>query len=319
MTSPKWGIVATIKAPTKDVLEFVAYHLDLGATEIAVFLDDCNADTAQALSEHPQVRVILTDEDHWQNTIGRRPKKHQVRQVRNASYYYRRAQHLDWIAHIDVDEFLCPETSVAEVLSACPKDTPALRVFPAESLCSDGLTDVDPEVTYCKARLPDGTAGKALEHVLYPNFGGALRSGFVSHIIGKVFVRTGFKNVKFGIHRAFENRDDELSKIDAQGMELCHRHIQSWDKWLQIIEFRLSQGSYRAELEQSLNPLSGRIQRHRFFTSLMEGDTTALRAFFEESCLATPELRGKLAETGYLRSYTLGLEQKRKKHIPHVS
>lgn len=322
MSTPKWGVVATIKAPTIDVLNFAAYHLELGASEIAIFLDDCNPETAKALAENPKIRCVLTDEAHWQNTIGRRPKKHQVRQVRNASYYYRRAQHLDWVAHIDVDEFLCLDQTtktVADLLAECPDHIQALRAVPAESLCTDGLSEIEPGMTYCKAKLPGGPEGKALEHQLYPNFGGLLRSGFVSHVAGKIMLRTDLRDVKFGIHRAFEHRETQIKDQPFAGLELCHQHIESWEKWLQIMEFRLSQGSYRAELEQSLDPASGRIQRHQLFTSLTEGDNSALRAFFEECCLATPKLRENLDELGYLRQFKLDLAPKRAKHFTNFA
>lgn len=319
MTSPTWGIVATIKAPTREVLDFAAYHLDLGADDITIFLDDANADTADALSTHPNVHCILTDEENWQERVGRRPVKHQVRQVRNASYHYRRASHLDWIAHIDVDEFICADRPIINVLSEAPADAKALRMLPCESLGTDERRDVDPDTTYCKAKLPSGDEGKRLEHLFYPNFGGVLKSGFVSHVIGKVFVRTGLPDLKFGIHRAFENKENQIADVQSEAMELCHSHIQSWQKWLAIMEFRLSKGSYRAELEQKLNPASGRIQRHQLFTSLKKGGTDDLRAFYEEVCWATPRLRQVLAENGYLREYKLDLDAKRTKHFPNFA
>ena len=141
MSRPRWGLVATIKAPTTDVLKFAAHHLELDADDITIFLDDCNAETAAALADHPRVHTIQTDEAHWKNTIGRRPKKHQVRQVRNASYHYRRASHLDWVAHIDVDEFICPSRPVSELLAGYSTDTKAVRVSPCETLGTDDRDD----------------------------------------------------------------------------------------------------------------------------------------------------------------------------------
>lgn len=316
MNQPKWGVVATIKAPTADVLKFAAYHLDLGADDVTVFLDDCNAETAAVLADHPKVHAIQTNEAHWQKTIGRRPKKHQVRQVRNASYHYRRASHLDWIAHIDVDEFIYANRSVTNILSETSSDTKALRILPCESLGTDDRDDVDPSVTYCKAKLPQDSTGRRLEQLFYPNFGGVLRSGFVSHVIGKVFLRTGLPNVKFGIHRAFENKDEEVTATACPDLEHAHTHIESWDQWLSIMEFRLTSGSYRAELEQSINPASGRIQRHQLFKSLTEGGMEDLRAFYEEVCWATPRLRQIMAEQGYLREYRLELDTKLARHFP---
>ncbi|UZD91895.1 glycosyltransferase family 2 protein [Cognatishimia activa] len=319
MSRPTWGIVATIKAPTKDVLEFAAYHLDLGADDITIFLDDCNEATAEVLSKHPKIKCILTDQAHWEKTIGRRPVKHQVRQVRNASYYYRRAQHLDWVAHIDVDEFICAKESISDILADAAPDTRVLRMLPCESLGTDDRDDLDPSVTYCKAKLPGGPKGKQLEHLFYPQFGGVLKSGFVSHVVGKIFARTGMQEAKFGIHRIFENKEQQVEDVTSEAIELCHTHIQSWEKWLKIMEFRLSRGSYRAELEQSLNPASGRVQRHQLFTALTEGGNENLRAFYEEVCWATPRLREVLADHGYLREYQLDLTAKCEKHFPDFS
>ena len=35
----RWAIVSTIKAPTKDILNFAAHYLSLGATHLYLFLD----------------------------------------------------------------------------------------------------------------------------------------------------------------------------------------------------------------------------------------------------------------------------------------
>ena len=39
MSTTTWGIVSTIKAPAKDILTFAAYHLDLGAHRVYIYLD----------------------------------------------------------------------------------------------------------------------------------------------------------------------------------------------------------------------------------------------------------------------------------------
>lgn len=319
MSQPKWGIVTTIKAPTRKVLEFVAYHLDLGASQITVYLDDANPQTHAALSDHPRVTSVLADDAYWQSQHGRRPKKHQVRQMKNASLCYSTARGLDWLAHIDVDEFICAQVPVSEVLANQPDDLNALRISPCESLCTDGLPDLDPATTYCKARVPSNQDGRRLEQLFYPNFGGVLKSGFVSHVVGKTLVRTGLTDVKFGIHRAFEHQDQQIEDITLTDLELAHVHIESWEKWLSIMEFRLSRGSYRAELEKNLNPANGRIQRYQLFKSLTEGGTDDLRAFFEEVCLATPRLRQLMSDKGYLREFRLDLETKLSRHFPEYA
>jgi hypothetical protein len=142
------------------------------------------------------------------------------------------------------------------------------------------------------------------------------KGGFISHTAGKIFVRSKQNNVRFAIHRAFENKDQALPETTTLEIELCHRHVQSWEKWLQIIEFRLTKGSYRAELEQALNPSSGRISRHQMFSNLTQDGTSDLRAFFEETCLATPDIRKRLGKHNLLRSFQLDLAAKTMKHFP---
>ena len=64
----------------------------------------------------------------------KRPVKHQVRQTQNATFTYHRKAEVDWLAHIDVDEFLWPAEPLAPLLAALPADIPYARVRPIEAL-----------------------------------------------------------------------------------------------------------------------------------------------------------------------------------------
>ena len=317
----RWGIVSTIKAPAADILRFVAYHLDLGAARITICLDDDTPDAFDALNVHPNCVAIQTDRPYWLETCGYVPKKHQVRQMQNASRVYAEATDLDWLAHIDVDEFLCPtDTPVSDALDTIPPASPCARMSPCESLCTEDHLGLDPAITFCKARPKDAPANKAREAEIYPTFGGMFKDGFISHTAGKLFVRTGRDKVQFGIHRAFDLKPDgsklDLPDVALDQVELCHRHVESWEKWLRIMEFRLTRGSYREELGKNIDPASGRVSRHVMFKSLLASDETDLRAFFEEVCLATPELLSRLEHHGLLRQYALELSRKVQKHFP---
>ena len=101
--SVTWGVVATIKAPVAEILEFTAYHLDLGASRITICLDDDNAEAKAILNAHPNCRAIRTDDAYWIETCGYIPKKHQVRQALNATRVYRESDDIDWLVHVDVD------------------------------------------------------------------------------------------------------------------------------------------------------------------------------------------------------------------------
>ena len=313
-----WGIVATIKARPKEVLSFVAYHLEQGADHLFIFLDNENPIAQAALAQHSQVTVIRADDDYWMARNNKRPAKHQVRQTINATYAYENAGTLDWLVHIDVDEFLCPADSVLDVLNRVAPDVVCARVHPAEALARDGMDGLDPGATYCKARMPTNIKSCDLEAQIYPKFGGYIRGGFVSHFGGKIFVRTGQDDLIFRIHRATINGQEIGPQIRLSDIELCHRHITGWESWQKVMGFRMRKGSYRADLKPTRPTEVGGVSLHELFTFLNEqGGETALRAFFEEVCLARPELLETLKSHNLLRIYHLNLDAKRKKQFPH--
>ena len=60
----RWDVVSTIKAPTKDILNFAAHYLDLGATHLYLFLDFPDSDAQGHLERHPNIRVTNTGPDY---------------------------------------------------------------------------------------------------------------------------------------------------------------------------------------------------------------------------------------------------------------
>ncbi len=76
MTLPKWGLVSTIKAPCRDILNFAAHHLDIGAHRLHIFLDADAPAARAALEAHPRCHVTLCDDAYWA-ARRKRPEKHQ--------------------------------------------------------------------------------------------------------------------------------------------------------------------------------------------------------------------------------------------------
>ncbi|WP_138179481.1 glycosyltransferase family 2 protein, partial [Roseovarius indicus] len=134
---PTWGVVSTIKAPAADILNFAAHHLDLGAHRVHVYLDEDNPQARDHLSAHPKCRVTVTDDAYWSRRAKGRPGTHQPRQTANATHCYNRNPQVDWLAHIDVDEFLWPAAPIADQLAALPSETRSARVHPIEALAPD--------------------------------------------------------------------------------------------------------------------------------------------------------------------------------------
>ena len=308
----RWGIAATIKAPTEDILRFCAHHLDLGASRLLLYLDDARADQAAVLSAHPAIDVMLCDAGYWEKR-GRRPVKHQVRQTRNATHAYRRkARDLDWLIHMDVDEFLWPDGDIAAHLTALPATTACGRVRPAEAL-SDG------DGTAYKAFVPPGPARHAIVARLYGDYGAHIKGGFLSHVAGKLFVRTGMADLSVRIHNVFLPDNSKPEESDLADVALLHRHAHGWDAWIAAYRYRLEHGSYRSELGPAIQRDKGGITLHDYFTRLeAEEGEAGLRRFYDTVCADTQAHRAALEAEGLLRLHDLRLDDKRARVFAEV-
>lgn len=301
-----WGISATILAPTADILRFAAYHLEAGAHRLYIYLDDENTTAYQALKAHPKIRPVICDAAWWN---GKRPKKHQVRQTHNATHAYNRRADVDWLIHMDVDEFLVSDTPVAEILAALPEDQTTARIRPMEQLAGDG--------TAFKMFVPNGPDRTRIVADLYPTYGDHIKGGFLSHLAGKVFTRTGLPGIRIQIHNAFQHDAMLKGPEDTDGIDLAHCHASSWEAWHAAYRYRLEKGSYRSELAPNRPRDKGGLSMHDLFQTIeADGGPPALRAFFEEVCADSPALRARLTRHGLLKHTNLDLNTTLAKHFP---
>lgn len=304
----RWGVVATIKAPVLDILAFAAHHLDLGAHRLYIYLDQANPDAFTALKAHPKIRVTTCDDTYWRKSGAKRPRKHQVRQTHNATHAYARKPEVDWLIHIDVDEFLWPDHSVAQSLSQLSDADFCARVRPIEALAGDG--------TAFKGFIPSGPDRDRIVARLYPTFGQYLKGGFISHVAGKLFVRTGYQGLTVRIHNVFTADQMNPGLAELTDIQMCHCHATSWESWMASYQYRLAQGSYRSGLPPARS--QNGINLHTLFATLEDHDGEAgLRAFYDEVCSDTPALRDALDREGLLRLCELNLDDKIRKHFPH--
>lgn len=313
---PSWGVVSTVKAPARDILNFAAYHLDLGAHRVHIYLDEDQPEARKALKNHPKCRVTVTDAAYWARRKGR-PEKHQPRQTANATHCYTRNPQVDWLAHIDVDEFLLPATPLPDQLAALPHATRSARVHAIEALAPDP-DDPPPEgQLWAKGHARQQGARRAETNAIYPTYGAHLNGGFLSHVAGKVFVRTGLDRVSLRIHNAFFNREQDPDPPRLEGTRLVHLHAHDWAHWLKLYRFRMAQGSYRESLKPAPMPDGIALNMNQLFAMLeAEGGETALKAFYREVCTATPDLRARLAAHGHLHAVRLELDAKRRAQFP---
>ncbi|MEM9637722.1 MAG: glycosyltransferase family 2 protein [Pseudomonadota bacterium] len=312
-----WGTVSTIKADAADVLRFAAFHLEAGAHRVVIFLDTPNEEAQRALKAHPKCRVALCNDRHWRKVLGRRPVKHQIRQSQNATHAYARMQDVDWLIHIDADEFLVSQQPLTQVLGALPPTIQSARVRPMEALSKPeggGFPDA------FKRFLPNGPDRLDTVLRLYPTFGTYVKGGFVSHVAGKLFVRTGMADMKIRIHNAQQGEVMNPHSADLEQVALAHCHAMNWQDWRGAYDYRHEKGSYRANLAPAVPQHAGGVTLHELFRAIYAQDGEAgLRAFFDEVCADTPEHRARLQDEGLLAEHVLDLDAKMQKHFPEFT
>lgn len=309
----RWGIVSTIKAPERDILNFAAWHLELGAHRLYLYLDAPEKPVFERLRAHPKIKVVACDDQWWAKRKGR-PEKHQSRQFLNARHAYNRKVELDWLAHIDVDEFLWPQRPISAQLAALAPECLCARVRPIEALAP--APDEQGSAQYFKAfHLPPSERRRASE-ACFPTFGRYLSGGFLSHVAGKLFYRTGIPRLQMKIHNIAVGDTQNPGEQALSNTELCHMHAHSWQDWQRTYRYRLAKGSYRSELKPQVNRDNGGLSLHELFRMIEGSDGEAgLRAFYDEVCVAHPRLRQKLQKEGLLRQYDLDLDAARRKQF----
>lgn len=291
----RWGTVSLVKAPLRRIAQFAAHHLDLGADRLHIHLDEPHPEAVTFLSRHPKIRVTTCDASWWAGQKKPRMRTHQLRQAWIATQTYQSSD-LDFLAHIDVDEFILAPGTFRAALAALPGDIAAVHLPPAELLA--GTEDC--------FKLTPGDAGqdKAVLEDIYPNFGGHLRSGFISHREGKIIARCGIPSIRFGLHALLLNGHPASNRMALPQVRLGHAHAPDWDTFMRHMAFRMTQGSYRKTDDESLGLRDILELLHE------EDGEDGLRAFFAEVCEGNERLTTALAAHGMLIRVPLDLDAK---------
>ncbi|KUF09063.1 glycosyltransferase family 2 protein [Pseudoponticoccus marisrubri] len=311
----RWGTVTTVKAPLGAILDFASWHLELGAHRLYIYLDEEAPETQAVLKAHPRIRVITTDAAYWAKRKGR-PEMHQARQGLNARHANNRKPEVDWLAHIDVDEFLLPDTPVAEQLARLPAEALCARLRPVEALApGDGVA---PGETAFKAFHLDQRDRQRAAEACFPTWGRHLSGGFLSHVAGKLFFRPT-KGLQIRIHNVRLEGESNPGQVELPGLPLGHFHAADWAHFIAAYRFRLARGSYRAELKPQVRQ-PGAVNLHDLLRGIeAEGGTPALRAFFDELCVADRGLCDRLQRHGLLRRVPMDLPALRARHFPGIN
>lgn len=296
----RWGTVSTIRAPLRDIARFAAYHLDLGAAEVNIFLDVPDQTTADFFAGHSAVKIVQCTLKYWAGRASKLNDSHQLRQAFNATRCYRRTR-VHWLAHIDVDEFLLSPDPIAQLLAATPPDAAFARLYPAEMLAQP-----DPwqgPVHFKLTRKELGLSNAVLEDI-YPEFGRFVPEGFLSYTGGKNFARTGLADIRFGLHQLSHSGARVSNGQTLRSAHVGHAHAPSWEVFNHHLKFRLEKGSYRRKSGETMKLSDVLNVIHE-----QEGGA-GIRRFFAQMCEATPQLTSSLARFGMLLTARLDLDQK---------
>lgn len=200
-----WGVVATVREPADLVLAFAAHHLGLGASEVTLYFDDPDDPGAALLEQVPGCIVVRSDAEYWHGVRRReRPALQSQRQMLNATWTYNRTC-VDWLLHIDADEFLNLPVPLSEELEALRPGDGWLKIRNHERVWHD-----DARV----GSIFDGVFRKPLPNAdddlarIYGPKARFLWNGFAGHPIGKALSATG-RNFRINTHSPRAGRGAE--------------------------------------------------------------------------------------------------------------
>ncbi|MEM9438218.1 MAG: glycosyltransferase family 2 protein [Pseudomonadota bacterium] len=220
----RWGTVTLADEPIELLLAFAAWHRHIGASEIHIFLDRPDEEAAAMLARIPGVIITQCDELFWGANGGRKNLQTQ-RQVTVANFAYAETA-VDWIAHIDADEFLYPEHDMVAELSAMPDGIDAAQLAVRERVWEQ---EKDPKSIFDGLfRVPVPGKLKLNRHIAKTNARFTSR-GLVGHTSGKCITRTG-RGIPLGIHSP-EN-PDELFIMESRATRLLHFDGMTPYHWL---------------------------------------------------------------------------------------
>ena len=285
----RWGICTTSNAPLGELTEFVVHHLSLGADHLWLHLDTPSEDVVYELGHLANLTIIQCDASYW-DSQGGRPDEHQLRQVTNMQRVYNAAA-LDWVAHIDFDEFIVGD-DIGSIL-ADQNDALMVRMKPWEALFSPH-DDSRFNAHLFRAALRGDTA-KQRRRQSFQEYTPLLPKGALSHTAGKAFFRTG-QGLSPRIHSARLNREPIDSVPFDDRLQLLHFHAQNRSSWLAHLPYRLEHGGYRAN--------------SKLATFLKNASDDEIKDFYNQVMCVKPWLRDKLIAEGLMIDIDLHLALK---------
>ena len=291
----RWGVVLTANEPLALVETNVRWHLATGAEVVFVFLDDPNDPSQNALRAIPNCSVHLCDDSYWNEAKPKngRPPSQMRRQTINANWAQSRCD-LDWLFHIDADEFIWQSGDLRAELSDHDDPSTELnlpvfeRIFPIERQQSlfDGAFRASSDLT------PDQAA------TIFGSFEPLMKRGQYSHGAGKSGVRVG-DGLRLGVHNATRTgpggQQRRAGKRVSETARLLHFDGVTPLHWMmKALRYRQTSPEVQAKVLQS-----HRVAQIRWMMDRSE-TMEALRQAHRSMFALTDERRSKLGALGLL-------------------
>ncbi|SFR40710.1 glycosyltransferase family 2 protein [Litoreibacter janthinus] len=205
MAAPKWGVVGTMDEPPQLVAAYAAHHLWSGASSVHIYLDRDDPKTRALLAPLAGVHVTIADAAYWRSAFDIKvPKTHQRRQTLNATHAYRSTD-VDYLVHLDADEFIHQVEPLEKELARLRKMRPGdyLNIPNLERVWLEG----EPQDSMFSQTFRAST--KRMEgdfSRLVLDGEGLTRFGLTGHSEGKACSPTGYDYI-LGIHRPHHDTD----------------------------------------------------------------------------------------------------------------
>ena len=315
--NPTWAVTATVREPSELVLAFVAHHLELGAQEVIIYLDDPRDPVHPILKRTEHVRSVRCTERHWTRVNGKRgrPGNQNARQARNATDAYKRTG-ADYLLHLDADEFLHLARPFAEEVARLGEGDVWLRVPAVERcwLAGDPSDNVFSGVFRHPIRLPGGVARRLLRRVYGAGLTPYLKNGLAGASHGKPLVRCGLK-AQVQVHAAkLPGKDTGWAQHKlATGMHVLHFDGLTPLHWV------AKSLRYAEQGEEAIDKLLHE-ERARQVREVRDrpGPLPEIVRFFSSFARLSPEQAHALTEHGLLSGFRIDPEGAMRRVFPEV-
>ena len=270
----------TVKAPIDQTLSFVSYHLRSGVDHMFLYFDDPQDPSISRLQSEGRVTCIPCDSAHWEREGVAPDATVQTRQMSNASGAFQRAQAagFEWLVHVDADELLYAENSLAELFAESPAGADVL-VFPTKEAVPQDFHYVHPfqEISLFKydpsSHLIQGSIFKSniqrrvrrLSSVTWQyrrrllrkmgfDHPTLLQSFLLGHTNGKAATRTSVPASNIGNHRPQVDMERPLRVYMLTQGAVLHFDCMGYDHWRE---------KWKSRIEGVANFDTGRFREDR--------------------------------------------------------